>query len=77
MVPIDPLVAFARQDWHGAIAAIEPVLAERERIRGSRAQRDLIELTLLKVYINAGRSSEVQRYLIVGGRTRATFRSPD
>ena len=38
--------AFARGDWAGAVKSIEPYVAEHERIGGSRAQRDLIELTL-------------------------------
>jgi tetratricopeptide (TPR) repeat protein len=55
--------AFQRQDWNAAIAAIEPVFAEHERIGGSRAQRDLVEFTLLKAYINAGRQEDIRRYL--------------
>jgi tetratricopeptide (TPR) repeat protein len=38
--------AFARKDYAKAIALLEPHMAEHERIGGSRAQRDLIELTL-------------------------------
>jgi tetratricopeptide (TPR) repeat protein len=63
--------AFARQDWSGAIAAIEPHLAERERICGSRAQTDLVELTLLKAYLNDGRL-EAARRLIESRRPRPT-----
>jgi tetratricopeptide (TPR) repeat protein len=55
--------AFARQDWSGAIEAIEPLLDQRERICGSRAQIDLVEFTLLKAYLNAGRLDEVRRLL--------------
>lgn len=55
--------AFARQDYDGAIAAIEPVFAEHERLGGSRAQRDLIEFTLLKAYLCAGRLEDLQRAL--------------
>jgi hypothetical protein len=55
--------AFAREDWNAAIAAIEPVFAEHERIGGSRAQRDIVEFTLLKAYVNAGRQADVRRYL--------------
>lgn len=55
--------AFVNEDWTGCINAIEPVLAEHERIGGSRAQRDLIEFTLLKAYLNAGRQADVARYL--------------
>jgi hypothetical protein len=47
--------AFARQDYAAAIEGIEPVLAERERIGGSRAQLDLVEFTLMRAYVEAGR----------------------
>ncbi|MBR0650660.1 tetratricopeptide repeat protein [Roseomonas terrae] len=47
--------AFLRNDFRAAIAAIEPVLADHERIGGSRAQRDLVEFTLMKAYLADGR----------------------
>jgi hypothetical protein len=56
-------VAFAQADWDGAIAALEPALAGHDSIGGSRAQRDLIEFTLLKAYLQAGREADAQRYL--------------
>ena len=59
-------IAFQAADWDGVISAIEPVAGEHERIGGSRAQRDLVEFTLLKAYANAGRLSDLQRY--VGSR---------
>ena len=55
--------AFLAGDFPGAIAAIEPVLDQHERIGGSRAQRDLVEFTLLKAYVNAGRSDDARRML--------------
>lgn len=55
--------AFLRGDWNAAASAIEPILAEHERIGGSRAQRDLIEFTLLKAYANAGRTEDVRGML--------------
>lgn len=55
--------AFIRHDYTAAIAAIEPVFAQHERIGGSRAQRDLVEFTLLKAYINAGRMEDARRLL--------------
>lgn len=55
--------AYLRQDFNAAIAAIEPVFAQHERIGGSRAQRDLVEFTLLKAYINAGRMADARRLL--------------
>ncbi len=53
--------AFLRDDYGNVIAAIEPVLDQHERIGGSRAQRDLVEFTLLKAYANAGRVDDVRR----------------
>ena len=55
--------AFLRGDWNAAASAIEPILAEHERVGGSRAQRDLIEFTLLKAYANTGRTEDVRRML--------------
>ena len=55
--------AFIRQDFAGAIVAIEPIFAEHERIGGSRAQRDLVEFTLLKAYLNDGRMADARRLL--------------
>ena len=55
--------AFLRGDWNSATSAIEPILAEHERVGGSRAQRDLIEFTLLKAYANAGRTADLRRML--------------
>jgi len=55
--------AFQQQDFSTAIAAIETMFPERERIPGSRAQIDLVELTLLKAYLSAGRLDDVRRVL--------------
>ena len=57
------IAAFERQDYAAAIAAIEPMLPERERIGGSRAQVDLVEFTLLRAYVIAGREDDAQRLL--------------
>lgn len=51
--------AFQRQDWAAAIDLLTPILPERERIGGSRAQMDLLELTLLKAYAAASRHDEL------------------
>jgi tetratricopeptide (TPR) repeat protein len=56
-------VAFERGDFSAAITAIAPLAGESERIGGSRAQHDLIEFTLLKAYLNAGRLEEARRLL--------------
>jgi hypothetical protein len=42
---------------------LEPALAETVRIGGSRAQRDLIENTLLAAYLKAGRDADAKRLL--------------
>jgi tetratricopeptide (TPR) repeat protein len=55
--------AFRRQDFVTAIDAMEPMMPERERICGSRAQVDLVEATLLKAYLGAGRLNDVRRLL--------------
>jgi tetratricopeptide (TPR) repeat protein len=56
-------VAFERQDYAAAIDALEPFVNENERIGGSRAQHDLVEFTLLKAYLNAGRPDDARRLL--------------
>ena len=60
--------AFLRRDFDAAIAEIEPVLAEHERIGGSRAQRDLVEFTLLKAYLAAGRLDAMRQMLVARRR---------
>ncbi len=57
------LIAFERRDYAAAIAGIEGVFAERERMGGSRAQIDLVEFTLLKAYLAAGRQEDARRLL--------------
>lgn len=56
-------VAFERGDFPAAVAALAPLAGENERIGGSRAQHDLIEFTLLKACLKAGRPEEAQRLL--------------
>jgi hypothetical protein len=55
--------AFERGDFFSAIEVIAPLAAENERIGGSRAEHDLIELTLLKAYLEADRAEEARRLL--------------
>jgi tetratricopeptide (TPR) repeat protein len=55
--------AFERGDFSAMIELLAPLAAENERIGGSRAQHDLIEFTLLKAYLEAGRAEEAQRLL--------------
>ena len=55
--------AFQRGDNAAAIDLIVPMLPERERMGGSRAQVDLVEATLLRAYLNSGRETEARRLL--------------
>jgi tetratricopeptide (TPR) repeat protein len=66
--------AVERGDFATAIEALEPIAGELERIGGSRAQLDLIEFTLLKAYLGAGRRDEARRML--QGRGRGASRLP-
>ena len=63
--------AFERGDYPADINALAPLAGETERIGGSRAQHDLIEFTLLKAYLNAGRLEEA-RYLLSARRPGAS-----
>ena len=55
------LAAYGRGDWTASISALEPALAETVRIGGSRAQRDLIENTLLAAYLKDGRAADARK----------------
>lgn len=55
--------AFQRGDHAAAIDLIVPMLPERERMGGSRAQVDLVEATLLRAYLSSGRDAEAKRLL--------------
>jgi tetratricopeptide (TPR) repeat protein len=57
------IAAFERGDFCRVIEALTPLAGESERIGGSRAQHDLIEFTLLKACLNAGRPEEARRLL--------------
>ena len=66
--------AFERGDFSTTIEVLAPLAAETERIGGSRAQHDLIEFTLLKAYLEAGRAEGAQRLL--GARRRGASGVP-
>ena len=66
--------AFAAQDWAAAEAALLPVMADHARLGGSRAQRDLLELSLAQAMIRQGRPDEARR-LIAMRRPRAGISS--
>lgn len=53
--------AFQRGDDAATIDLIVPMLPDRERMGGSRAQVDLVEATLLRAYLNSGRADEAEQ----------------
>ena len=55
--------AFQRRDHAAAIDLIVPMLPDRERMGGSRAQVDLVEATLLRAYLDSGRVAEARHLL--------------
>ena len=55
--------AFQRGDHAAAIDLIVPILPERERMGGSRAQVDLVEATLLRAYLCSDRLEEARRLI--------------
>ena len=72
--PVVPAIAegfaaYANGDPDGAIELLELALPETVRIGGSRAQRDLVEYTLLAAYLRAGREEDARR-LVSGRRDR-------
>jgi Tfp pilus assembly protein PilF len=66
--------AFERRDFSAAIDALEPIAGELERIGGSRAQLDLVEFTLLRGYLAAGRPDDARGML--SGRHRGSSNIP-
>jgi hypothetical protein len=59
----DAFAAFARDDWAATIGRLTPLFDEHVRIGGSRAQRDLVEHTLLAAYLRAGRPADAEAML--------------
>jgi hypothetical protein len=55
--------ALRRGAWGEASVSLQPIIANHERIGGSRAQRDLIEYTLAVCLLRAGRMGEARAYL--------------
>ncbi|MEM6886806.1 MAG: tetratricopeptide repeat protein [Pseudomonadota bacterium] len=52
--------ALATQDWSGAAAAMTRAMADLARIGGSRAQRDLVEQSLMHALLRDGRGAEAR-----------------
>ena len=55
--------AYAKNDWNAAIRLLEQARPETVRIGGSRAQRDLIEYTLLAAYLKVGRAEDARKLI--------------
>jgi hypothetical protein len=66
--------AYAKGDWNGAIRSFEAALPETVRIGGSRAQRDLVEFTLIAAYLKAGQPANAQALVARRTDRRATVR---
>ncbi|GAB5439148.1 tetratricopeptide repeat protein [Falsiruegeria mediterranea] len=64
--------AIAQQDWQGAVDHLIPALAQTERFGGSRAQRDLLELTYVNALIRLGRDAEAKHTLAMRRPVLAT-----
>jgi hypothetical protein len=64
--------AYAKNDWNGAIGQFEAALPETVRIGGSRAQRDLVEHTLIAAYLKAGRPDDARELVARRTDRRAT-----
>jgi tetratricopeptide (TPR) repeat protein len=55
--------AYCRGTWVEAIRIFEAALAQTVRIGGSRAQRDLVEYTLLAAYLKDGRAAQAKQLI--------------
>lgn len=53
--------AVARGAWAEALAELAPVMADHARLGGSRAQRDLLELTWVLCLLRSGATEEARR----------------
>lgn len=55
--------AMAQQNWAEATRLLTGVMADNARLGGSRAQRDLLEFSLLNALLKQGRDAEASRLL--------------
>jgi hypothetical protein len=69
---VDGFGAYAKGDWNAAIRHFETTLPETVRIGGSRAQRDLVEHTLIAAYLKAGRPEDARKLVARRADRRAT-----
>lgn len=61
----DVFAAFVRFDWQAVVDGLTPLMASHERLGGSRAQRDLLEFTLVAALLKQGRGDEASRLLLM------------
>lgn len=55
--------AIAREEWSTALDELVRVMASTERLGGSRAQRDLLELTYANLLLKLGQVAEARRWM--------------
>jgi hypothetical protein len=55
--------AITRQDWASATTALSAALVDGARLGGSRAQRDLLEYSLVNVLLRQGKGEEAERII--------------
>lgn len=55
----------ARENWPAALESLSHVMATTERLGGSRAQRDLVELAYVNVLMKLGLAEEARRTLLL------------
>lgn len=55
--------AFVNADWQEVITLLAPIMSTHERIGGSRAQRDLLEFTLLNALLKLGQPEQASLLL--------------
>jgi hypothetical protein len=69
---VEGFAAYAKGDWNGAIRSLETALPETVRIGGSRAQRDLVEHTLIAAYLKAEQPAAARALIARRANRRAT-----
>lgn len=55
--------AYAKGEWQQAAEQLEPLLDTHERLGGSRAQRDLLEYTVVAAKLRGGRAAEAREMI--------------
>jgi len=67
--------AIARQDWDAANRYLTVAMTDHARIGGSRAQRDLLQFTLLDILVKQGRGQEARHLLALHRPVQANIQS--